>query len=558
MHRRLWFSVAMLAAGASLLVAASFASASSASPSIHNGGTLKIGGTGNLDSIDPQIAYGTTSWWFEFATRANLYTYPDKAGAAGGKLVPEVAKGFTVSKNGRTYTFHLKKGFKFSDGKPVTAANFAYAIKRSLNKDLASPGGGFVADPSAVNIVGAAKYNAGNASNVSGVKAKGYTLKITEVRADPNLITIMAMPFFQATSLKLPLTQEVINVHNITDLPTAGPYTWSFNDPNHQANIARNPHYGGKRAHHIAGAEFDMRLNVNTCYNETKANQLDIGCVPPAEIPNVVQQYGLSRTKPVKTGQFWVTSATCTFYQGMNMAKPLFSPSHLKARQAVNYAVDRKDYMAQRGLYGGIPWTHILPPGMAGSVRTQPYPLRRNLSKAKSLGAGKGQHLIYFYQSAGSVGPKQYQVALRDLTDLGYNVEGRGFAGFNIYTAAGTKGSPHDIVGQVGWCQDYPDPYDFINVLMDGTKILPENNVNLSYFNVKKWNKAMQHAARLTGKARYRAYGKLDIDITKQAAPWASMGDSTNQFFYSSKVAPKTMSYQTVYQYPSLNVLAFK
>ena len=134
MHRRLWFSVAMLAAGASLLVAASFASASGASPSIKKGGTLKIGTTGNLDSVDPQIAYGTTSWWFEFATRANLYTYPDKAGAAGGKLIPEVAKGFTVSKNGRVYTFHLKKNYRFSDGKKVTAASFAYAIKRSRNK----------------------------------------------------------------------------------------------------------------------------------------------------------------------------------------------------------------------------------------------------------------------------------------------------------------------------------------------------------------------------------------------------------------------------------------
>ena len=53
MRRRLWFSVAMLAAGASLLVAASFASASGASPSIHKGGTLKIGTTGNLDSVRP-------------------------------------------------------------------------------------------------------------------------------------------------------------------------------------------------------------------------------------------------------------------------------------------------------------------------------------------------------------------------------------------------------------------------------------------------------------------------------------------------------------------------
>jgi ABC-type transport system substrate-binding protein len=558
MHRRLWFSVAMLAAGASLLVAASFASASGSSPSIHKGGTLKIGGTGNLDSVDPAIAYGTTSWWFEFATRANLYTYPDKQGAAGGKLIPEVAKGFTVSKNGRVFTFHLKSGFRFSDGKPVTAASFAYAIKRSLNKDLGSPGGPFVADPSAVNIVGAAKYNAGKASKVSGVRAKGRTLRITLVRADPNLITIMAMPFFQAASSKLPLKQEVINIHSIKDLPTAGPYAWSFNDPNHQANIARNPFYHKGRKHFISGAEFNMRLNVNTCYNQTKANQLDIGCVPPAEIPNVVKQYGLSKTKAVKTGQFWVKPAVCTFYQAMNMAKPLFSPSKLKKRLAVNYAVDRKDYAAQRGLYGGVPWSHILPPNMAGAQKTQPFPFRRNLAKARSLGAGGGAKLVYFYQSAGSVGPKQYQVALRDLSDLGYNVEGRGFAGFNIYTAAGQKGSPHDVVGQVGWCQDYPDPYDFINVLMDGTKIQSENNVNIAYFNIKKWNKAMQHAARLTGKARYAAYGKLDINITKQAAPWASMGDSTNQFFYSNKVAPSTMVYQTVYEYPALNVLAFK
>jgi peptide/nickel transport system substrate-binding protein len=547
----------MLAAGASLLVAASLASASSSSPSIHKGGILKVGGTGNLDSIDPAIAYGTTSWWFEFATRANLYTYPDKQGAAGGRIVPEVAQRFTVSKNGKVYKIFLKHNYRFSDGAKVTARNFQYALERSLNKNLGSPAGPFVNDPSAVNIVGSAKVASGGATKISGVKAKGYVLTVKLVRADPNLLTIFAMPFFQAASLKLPLKSEVINVTHSGQLPTAGPYTWSFNDPDHQANLVRNTHYKGPRKHNLAGVQFNMRLNVNTCYNQTKAGDLDIGCVPPAEIPAVVKQYGKSTKRPVKTGQFWVRPAVCTFYQAMNMAKPLFGGS-LKKRQAVNYAVDRKDYAAQRGLYGGVPWSHILPPGMSGVQATQPYPMRRNLAKAKSLGAGGGAKLIYFYQSAGSVGPKQYQVSLRDLSDLGYNVEGRGFAGFNIYTAAGTKGSPHDVVGQIGWCQDYPDPYDFINVLMDGTKIQAENNVDVSYFNSAKYNKAMQRAARLTGKARYKAYGKLDIDITKNAAPWAAMGDSTNQFFYSSKVSPSTMVYNPVYQYPSLNVLAFK
>ncbi len=558
MHRRLWFSVAMLAAGASLLVAASFASASGSSPAIRGGGILKIGGTGNLDSVDPSIAYGTTSWWFEFATRANLYTYPDKQGAAGGKLIPEVAKRFTVSKNGKVYKFFLKKNFRFSNGVRVKATNFKYAITRSLNKQLGAPGGSFVDDPANVDIVGATKYAAGNAHGVSGVIAKGYVLTIKLTHPQPNLITILAMPFFQAIWLGTPLSQEVINIHSIRDLPTAGPYAWSFNDPDHQANIVRNPFYKGPRRHRIRGAQFNMRLNVNTCYNQTKANDLDIGCVPPAEIPSVVKQYGKSTKHPVKTGQFWVKPAVCTFYQAMNMAKPLFSPSKLKARLALNYAFDRKDYIAQRGLYGGIAWTHILPPNIVGSVHKQPFPLRRNLSKAKSLGAGNGQKLTYFYQSAGSVGPKQYQVALRDLTDLGYKVEGRGFAGFDIYEAAGNRGSAHDVVGQVGWCQDYPDPYDFINVLMDGTKIQAENNVNIAYFNIKKWNNAMHKVARLTGKKRYAAYGKLDMNISTKAAPWAAMGDSTNQFFYSNKVAPSTMIYQTVYQYPSLNILAFK
>ena len=75
-----------------------------------------------------------------------------QGGAAGGKLVPEVAKGFTVSKNGRTYTFHLKSGYRFSDGAKVTAKSFAYAIKRATNKTLNSPAGPFITDKSAVNI----------------------------------------------------------------------------------------------------------------------------------------------------------------------------------------------------------------------------------------------------------------------------------------------------------------------------------------------------------------------------------------------------------------------
>ena len=61
------------------------------------------------------------------------------------------------------------------------------------------------------------------------------------------------------------------------------------------------------------------------------------------------------------------------------------------------------------------------------------------------------------------------------------------FQGFQIYTAAGTKGAPYDAA-IVGWGQDYPDPYDFLDVLLNGNAIHDTNNNNLAYFNVARIN----------------------------------------------------------------------
>ena len=78
MHRRLSLSVAMLATGASLLVAASFASAGTTQGALKKGGIWKVGTTGASVQVDPQLAYITTAWWLEYATAAKLYNYPDR------------------------------------------------------------------------------------------------------------------------------------------------------------------------------------------------------------------------------------------------------------------------------------------------------------------------------------------------------------------------------------------------------------------------------------------------------------------------------------------------
>ena len=95
----------------------------------------------------------------------------------------------------------------------------------------------------------------------------------------------------------------------------------------------------------------------------------------------------------------------------------------------------------------------------------------------------------------------------------------------------GTKGndfeSPRRLVA------DYFDPYDFINVLFDGTKIQDANNNNYTYFNNAKYNAAMKAASKLSGQARYKAYGKLDVDIMTNAAPWAPVFNYTSRDFIS-------------------------
>jgi ABC-type oligopeptide transport system substrate-binding subunit len=109
------------------------------------------------------------------------------------------------------------------------------------------------------------------------------------------------------------------------------------------------------------------------------------------------------------------------------------------------------------------------------------------------------------------------------------------FQGFQIYTAAGQKGADFDAV-LVGWNQDYPDPYDFIDVLLNGDNIHDQNNNNLAYFNVPSINKEMAAANKLSGDKRYETYGNLDVKITNNYAPWASYDNRNEREFVSSRV----------------------
>jgi ABC-type oligopeptide transport system substrate-binding subunit len=547
----------MLVAGASLLVAASFASAGTASHSLKQGGIWKYGTEGASVDVDPQIAYITTAWWLEYSTAAKLYNYPDKAGPRGTQLVPEVASKFTVSKNGKTYTFFIRKGFKFSNGKPVTANNFKYAINRTLNKTLASPGAQFITDTNGTNIVGGAAVNAGKAKSASGVVVKGNKLIVHLTKPDATFMAKIPKPVVQATTPSLPLTKTVVTVSG-QKLPSAGPYYYSRNDVNRLTSVRRNPFYkngaGRTRPHNLQGLDVLWNQNEATLFNQTKANAVDENnTISPDQIG------GLKKTYKINKSRFWVEPQNCTGYLPMNMSNSVFK-GNLKLRQAVNYAIQRKPYVGQAGPLAGDPWTHLLNPNVPGWQNAKIY--ATNLSKARSLAKGStDKKITVYYRSSGSANQGQAQIVRGNLIQLGFNpnnINMKGFSGGNIYTAMGVRGNDADMGVSMGWCSDYPDPYDWLNILLYGPSIQSDNNVNYSYMNIPKWNTKMAQAAKMVGPNRYKTYGKLDISIMKQVAPVAVTRTYNTRYFFSNRVNPKSLVFSKAYADFSIGAMALK
>jgi peptide/nickel transport system substrate-binding protein len=561
-HARSWLSVAMLALGASLLVAAGFASPAGSKPAasakagkseLKRGGSLRVNLPGSdFDDVDPSIAYGVDSWSVQYSTALKLLNYPDAPAPRGSRLVPEGASRYTVSRDGRTYTFFIRKGMRFSNGRPVAAANYAYALNRAADKDLQSPAFQFIADPHGASVVGAQAVRDGRARTMSGVRASGNKLVIRLSKGDPTFLAKIAMPFFQAVPTNLSRTQKIITVNDRNDLPSAGPYYISSREPNRSLTLRRNPFYKGARPRNLDTINVRVQVNVESAYREVRANQADYTTLlPPTAPAELGRIYGVNRS------QFRVVPSACTSFIAMNNSNPLFA-NNPALRRAVNYVINRTALVQLGGAYNGVAHDQMLPIGFPGYKPANLYPNRPNISRAKALARGKTRSGkgVFFYGLT-SPGPQRMELMRSLLKQIGIEIEPRGFRGYAIYDAAGKRGSDHAF-STGGWCKDYPDPYDFINVLLYGGNIQAENNNNYSYFNNRSYNRKMERAAKLLGNARLKAYGNLDIDIMKNQAPTAVWNNPTNQFFIGGRVDPKSFVYQPIYENPPYNVLALK
>ena len=439
-------STAALAAGVALLVAAwlagsapaGTAKAGAASQTTKKGGTFVVELSTDIDYIDPQLDYLSSGWELQYAVACKLFNYPDKDGASGSQLVPEVAQGQPiVSKDGRTYTFKLRNTFRFADGSRVTAKSFADAINRVAQPSLQSPASSFIDI-----IQGADAVLAGRAKTVSGVTASGSTLTIKLTKPAPDLLPRLAMPFFQAITPSLAANSDPAGVDTFSG---CGPYTVVSRTPNRSILLKRNPYYKGSRPANVDAIDVRIGNSLQVIEQDVESGQTDYAAqgLDPASWKKLSDKYGVNK------GRVFIRPSLSVQYLAMNFDRPLLK-NNLALRKAVNQAIDRRALLAQSGFGAGVRADHILPPGVPGAAELPNgslYPLKApNLKKAKELAQdhlGDGKAVLW--TSNRGAAPLQAQIYQYNLKQIGLDVDIQLLARAVQITREGVRGADFDF-----------------------------------------------------------------------------------------------------------------
>jgi peptide/nickel transport system substrate-binding protein len=515
----------MVALGVGLATTA-YALPDRASPGkLRNDGTFRVAMFG-IDFVDPAMAYLPSSWLLLDATCAKLMNYPDLRLPDGLQPVPEVAAGYPrVSKDGKTYTFILRRSFRFSNGAKLDARSFERQITRIL--ELRTDGLQYVQ-----GIVGADDVLAGRSSSPAGVVARGNKLVIRLTRPIPDFPARLAMPFFCAVAPGLPA-----DVEGVRGFASAGPYYVADYQPGRRVVLQKNRHYGGKRPHHVDRFVITFTNEAVKVVDEIERGSADWGFLIPKALAErgreLVRKYGVNKSRlfirPAPELKFFV----------LNTERRLFK-NNARLRRAINFAVNRAELAAAHGYRSVRPTDQYLPNGFPGFRDADIYPLGRpNVRRAQALARGRlrgGKAVLYTVDLP--LGIEMAQLMRRYLARIQLDVKIESFPRDVLFKKLATRGEPFDIGWAVGgWLTDYNDPSAFINVLLDGRRI---GEGNWSHFNSPRYNRRMARASRLRlGWARYRTYGNLDIALARDAAPMVAYASGNAVTYVSKRLDPR-------------------
>jgi peptide/nickel transport system substrate-binding protein len=477
-----------------------------------------------------------------YATCAKLLNYPDAAGSQGARLQPEIAAAMpTVSNGGRTYTFRIRRGFRFSppSNEPVTAQTFRHTIERQIATSSPTNGG---LDASVTDIVGARAFYAGRTSHVAGLAVHGNRLSITLVKPAGDLPTRMALPRFCPVPLSTPLRGG-----GETPIASAGPYYIAFSAGNRSV-LLRNPNYHGRRPR--VSARIVVQAGVPEAKAISRADGGSVDMIAASAAVDLLTPDGVidqrSRKSSALARQYHVYQAPIFDYFVFNTRRPLFRS--LRLRRAVDYALDRS---ALASAFADRPADRVVPPAVPGYPAGRIFSLTPDLAAARKLaGTAKRKAVIFICND-----PRERtmaEIVRRNLAPIGIGVSVRdGNCPRNPYTAPKSKRADLFVVG--GFPQtasDERDPSRFLDqVLQEGAYGMPLAGEG---WDERSFRRELAQAQRMRGAPRAAAFHRLADEFTR-SGPVAVFGSWVWPEYFSPKVGCKI--FQTEYGVADLGAL---
>lgn len=485
------------ALAAALALAVTAAGGAPVAVAARSGGTLRMVFSADPPTLDPAHATDLTS-------SAVIRQVFDALLELDEKLVPApaLAERWSVSADGRTYTFHLRRGVKFHTGRELRAADVKYSFERAARGKRP-----WVFE----KLAGARDFIKGSAPEIAGVRVVDDAT--VELRLEWPFAPFLHLIAYDAASIVPREDAEKRGAGFASHPAGTGAFrfvSWRRDD---QVVLERFPdHFRGPAP--LERVVFRVIPAEATRFNEYAGGQLDVADIPTGRCRAV-------QADPKLKGDVAIWPTLGTNAVRFNVERAPFTDA--RVRRAIAHAIDPA-IVVDRLLEGCVtPAQGIVPPVLAGWTATsRRLPLdreraRRLLAEAGFPGGRGLGPLAYHFNT--SDGNQRIAEALQaQLKDVGVNLELR-----RLDWAAHIKLVDEGAAGffRQGWIADYPDPENFLTVLFHSRNVGAPGNT--SRYRSAALDRLLDEADTLApGPARVKRYAEAEQLILDDAA-WVSL-----------------------------------
>ena len=511
----------------------------------HRGGELRVSSPNAVTTIDPASRFVLVP--IVLVTNDGLVGFRKVGGIEGDQIVPDLAVSIPApTDGGKTYTFQVRSGIHYSNGRLVQPDDFKRAVERLFEAQRNH-------DNDFERVVGADRCVRGKPCNLgSGIVtdrgARTVTFHLTA--PDPDFLPKLAQP--EAFAVPAGTPARDVGTHPI---PATGPYRIAFfGKKTMTMRLVRNPFF--REWSHDAqphgypdSISFSWRLNSDNQTSNAAAlrNQaarlrtVERGAadIAVAGIFQALPKTVIDRLSVLYPGQLHLNTTLATAFYFLNTRAAPFTD--VRVRRAVNIAFDRQAF----GRIGGrsqAPTCRYLPPGTLGYKPTCPYGsggvagLETALRLVRSSGTAGARVMVWAFESTDQ---ERFMVSV--LNSLGYRASLKVVDGFNAYWTQVADSRVGAQTGFIAYVGAWPSPFYFLPYFVSCAGFIPAspgNNPNPSEFCDPSIDAQMAHASAVQAQdppAATVLWQRVESALAVQA-PYVPIYNSRNVDFVSKRV----------------------